>query len=74
MNELVEKLLEMKKNGEAKGLRVLDTKNDPFWVSDSRLRDAKWLSDIWQNRVNREIHDRGFTLHPGKLGCGLPLG
>ena len=43
MNELVEKLLEMKKNGEAKGLRVLDTKNDPFWVSDSRLRDAKMV-------------------------------
>ena len=34
----------------------------------------KWLSDIWQNRVNREIHDRGLHYILVSLGVDCPWG
>jgi len=50
-NELLKRLTAMKQSGEAKRLRVLDAKNDPFWVSPSRLRDAMWIAEVWHQRL-----------------------
>jgi len=69
MSELLKRLLEMKASGETRKLRVLDAKNDPFWVSPARLRDAKWIANIWRERVNETTYDRG--LHYKILSWGL---
>lgn len=41
-------------------LKVLDVKNDPFFLSPARIRDAKWIAEIWAERVNDVTYDRGF--------------
>jgi len=68
-NEILKRLSAMRASGAAKRLRVLDPKNDPFWLSHSRLRDALWIARIWHEKVRETTYDRG--LHYKILSWGL---
>lgn len=71
-NQILEQLKGYKDTGVAKGYRVLDSKNDPFWVLPSRERDARWVAGIWEKygRTDRwPGYDRG--VHYFILGLGL---
>lgn len=66
-----------KADGTAKAYQVLDDKNDPFWVSRSRERDAKWIAGIWEKygSTNRwPGYDRGIHYFILGLGLGCPWG
>ena len=66
-----------KADGTAKAYCVLDVKNDPFWVSSSRERDAKWVADIWEKYGHTSRwpgYDRGIHYFILGLGLGCPWG
>ena len=72
--DLIKRLLEMKGSRECDRLRVLDVKNDPFWVSSARLRNAEWVAKIWRERIGRETYDRGFHYLLVSLNVECPWG
>ena len=51
MRELLKDLVEMRMTGKALELMVLDAKNDPFWPSPARVRDAEWIAKLWTERL-----------------------
>lgn len=58
----IETLRKLKRDGTAKAFRVLDTKNDPFWVLPSRERNARWITGIWKKYEGTTVfpeYDRG---------------
>lgn len=66
-----------KEEGTAKALRVLDAKNDPFWVSRSRERDANWIAGLWEkygNTARWPGYDRGIHYFIIGLGLECPWG
>lgn len=86
-NQLLKRLLEMKGSGEAMKLRVLDAKSDPFWLSPARIRDAKWISKLWDERLGEiwrererikkkkeQPYDRGLHYILVSLGIECPWG
>lgn len=73
-NKLIKSLLEMKVSGESAKLMILDPKSDPFWPSPARVRDAKWIAEIWRERVNRKTYDRGLHYILVSLGVECPWG
>ena len=85
--DLLKRLLEMKGSGEARKLRVLDSKNDPLWASPARVRDAMWISKLWDEKLgaiwaerqkrrkeSRKAYDRGLHYILVSLGVECPWG
>lgn len=68
MEKIFKRLLKL---NNARGRKVLDTKNDPFLLTPARVRDAKWIAKIWAERVNEVTYDRGFhyMLVSWKIKC-----
>jgi hypothetical protein len=73
-SEVLKRLLDMKLSGEAKKFRVLDVKNDPFWPSPARIRDAKWVAEVWREKVGKKTYDRGFHYKLVSLNVECPWG
>lgn len=74
-NAFLRQLKEFKVDGTAEVFRVLDKKNDPFWVSSSRERDARWMANIWKKYGDRwPGYDRGVHYFVLGLGLGCPWG
>lgn len=73
----METLKELKTQGATKTLRVLDLKNDPFWVSPSRERDARWIAGIWEKYGETKGwpgYDRGIHYLLVSLNINCPWG
>lgn len=81
------RLLELKATGEARNLKVLDAKADPFWTAPARVRDAKWIADLWRERISliwaerekkkkrkRKSYARGLHYILVSLGIECPWG
>jgi len=73
----IERLKKLKQEGLSKSLRVLDPKNDPFWVSPSRERDARWVAGIWQKYGGTDAwpgYDRGIHYFLVSIDINCPWG
>lgn len=68
-SKVLDRVIGLKSSGEAKDLVVLDAKNDPYWSTPARIRNARWIAGIWHGRIKRRIYDRG--LHYAILSYGL---
>lgn len=85
-NELFNRLLDTRASGKAVKLRVLDPKSDPFWLSPARVRDAKWIAELWSGRLaeiwrerekekkKKKTYDRGLHYILVSIGVGCPWG
>jgi len=73
-NELLERLTAMKSSGDSAKLKVLDPKSDPFWISPARIRDAKWIAEVWKTQIQKKTYDRGLHYKLVSLGIECPWG
>ncbi len=70
-------LKDLKLDGTAKAFRVLDTKNDPFWVSGARERNARWITELWKKYEGTTVwpgYDRGIHYLLVSLNIECPWG
>lgn len=73
----IETLKDLKRDGTAKAFRVLDTKNDPFWVSGARERNARWITGLWKKYEGTTVwpgYDRGIHYLLVSLNIDCPWG
>lgn len=76
-NPFINVLKEFKEDGTAKAFRVLDLKNDPFWVSGARERNARWITGIWKKYEGTTVwpgYDRGIHYLLVSLNIVCPWG